>query len=150
MMGFWLKQAASFNFGDFEDYVDVLCRLDGTTMAEGLPDRATLKLTRELSIREMLASPMLPNADVRMSLLDRILNDARIDQESIVLSDTEIDQTIEILRKAKIPLSLRAELQRVRDVCSREEAITPDADDEDAKIDSADSSTPETGTGTKE
>jgi hypothetical protein len=60
MMGNHWKEIVCFKTDEeLEDYIDVLCGLDGKTMADGLP-RSAPEFGKEFSIRHTLAEPLLP------------------------------------------------------------------------------------------
>ena len=103
-MGHALKQIACFNTSeDLEDHIDVLCRLDGKTMAEGLPDRVAPEYARELGARQALATPLLPTTGPVNRLLQQFEDAAQRDLLAGQTSSESVDLAIEILRKAKIP-----------------------------------------------
>jgi hypothetical protein len=130
--GFALKHLACFKTSeDFEAHVDALCRLEGKTMADGLPDRATPGLIQELTLRLTLANSLLPDTGRTHSLLQRfdtaVMNDVKNGQPS----DETINLGIEILQKAKIGKSLRAEIEQLRRFCQPAEvAATGEASQE--------------------
>jgi len=120
MVGHTLKQIACINPSEaFETHVDVLCRLDGKTMADGLPDRATPEFARELGIRQALAQPLLPNTRPMRKLMQRFEEAATSNLVAGRTSNEAIDIAVEILSKAKIPVALRKEIRRVRELCSQ-------------------------------
>ena len=126
--GFALKQFACFHISeDLNDHIDVLCRLDGKTMADGLPDRATAAFGQELAIRQTLAKPLLPNTRPMNELLQRLEEAAVSDLLAGRSSSESIDLAIEILRKAKIPVALRKEIRRVRELCVQAAALAATA-----------------------
>jgi hypothetical protein len=94
-------------------------------MADGLPERATAVLGRELATRLALAKFLLPNTDPIRRLLQRFdgagMNDLRAGRQSF----ETFDIGVQILRKAKIPAALQKEIRRVREL--RSQAATPSA-----------------------
>ena len=136
--GFALKQMACFNPSEgLEAHIDVLCRLDGKTMADGIPDRGTPAFARELSIRQKLAAPLLPDTRPTKKLMDRLEEAAARDLLSGRTSSESIDLAIEILRKAKMPASLRKEIRQVRELCSQAAEVTAAAAEKGIAIESA-------------
>ncbi len=120
-----LKQIACFNPSEtLEAHIDVLCRLDGKTVADGLPERATAALGRELAIRQTLAKPLLPDNRPTEKLLQRFDEAALRDVLGGRMSSESIDLVIEILRKAKIPAKLHKEIERLRQSCIPAEDAT--------------------------
>ncbi|NQU24229.1 MAG: hypothetical protein HQ567_23350 [Candidatus Nealsonbacteria bacterium] len=122
--GFALKQFACFHTSEeLNDHIDVLCSLDGKTMADGLPDRATAALGQELASRQALAKSLLPDNRPTKELLQRFDEAVVGDLLAGRSSSESIDLAIEILRKAKIPAELRKEIRRVRELCSQAAAL---------------------------
>jgi hypothetical protein len=115
MLGLTLKQMACFNTSeDLESRIDVLLRLDGNTLANGLPDRSAPEFARALGAREALANPLLPSTQQTKKLVQRYHTATARDVQSGRTSDEAIGIAVEILRKAKIPAALRDEIRRVR------------------------------------
>jgi hypothetical protein len=101
-----------------EQYVAVLCRLDGPTMADGLPDRSSPRFLKELQLRQALADPLLPRSRPTAQLMERFEQATRRDVRVGGPSDEAIELGIEILRKARIPAALRKEIARFRENCT--------------------------------
>ena len=127
--GFALKQTACFKTSeDFEAHLEVLFRLDGKTLADGLPDQATPASARELAIRLTLAKSLLPNTRPTEKLLRRFDEVATRDIVAGRASSETTDLAVQILQKAKIPATLMKEIRRVRELRSQAAAVATTAE----------------------
>ena len=107
-----------------EATISALGRLDGKTMADGLPARTEPEFAHELAIRRTLAKPLLPNTRQINELMERFEEVAAADTNVGRTSGESVDLTIEILRKAKIPVALQKEIRREHESRSQEAAAT--------------------------
>ncbi len=98
-----------------EGLIDVLCRLEGPTMADGLPDRSSPDFGEELLMRHSLADPLLPRNRVVQRLLERFTQAAVNDVRAGKPSGEAVAAGIEILQKAKIPVALRKQIAKLRE-----------------------------------
>jgi len=126
-MGGTLKHMACFGTNEnLEEHIQSLYRLDGRTMADGLPDQPASEAARELASRIPLAKSLLPNTAAMEKLLQRFdeasMNDVEAGRQSI----ETFHIGIQILRRAKIPAALRNDIRRVREL--RTQAAEPCAD----------------------
>ena len=121
-----LKQLGCFDGRDaLEQHLDVLCRLNGPTMADGLPDRSSPRFPMEFQLRQALADPLLPRSQPVADLMHQFEQAAARDVQAGQTSEKSVDLGIEILRKAKIPAALRKEIARLRENCTpRQEPST--------------------------
>ena len=112
-----------------EQYVAVLCRLEGPTMADGLPDRSSPRFPTELQLRQALADPLLRRSRPTAQLMERFEQATRRDVRVGGISDESVELGIEILQKAKISASLRKEITRLRENCTprREQSAAAEA-----------------------
>jgi hypothetical protein len=135
--GFALKQyACRQTTEDIEDHIEVLCRLDGPTMADGLPARTEPAFGQELLIRQTLAEPLLSDTRPVKKLMDRFQEAAIRDLQHGRSSSESFDLGVEILQKAKIPAALRKEIQRERELCSQAAEVTAAAAEKGIAVES--------------
>jgi hypothetical protein len=134
---FMLKQMACFETGeDLKDCIDVLCRIDGKTMADGLPARTEPAFVQELLIRQTLAEPLLPDTRSMKKLMQRFEEAVAGDLLCVRSSSESFDLGVEILCKAMIPAALRKEIQRERELCSQAAEVTAAAAEKGIAIES--------------
>jgi hypothetical protein len=98
-----------------ERYVDVLCSLEGPTMADGLPARGSPRFSKEFQFRQALADPLLRRSRPMAQLMERFEQSALRDVQASHASDESVELGIQILRKAKIPAALRREIAGLRE-----------------------------------
>lgn len=117
-MGTFLKNLAVTNGSKaLEEAIDLLCRLSGPTLAEGLPEPGTVDSVHELIMRTNLAFELLRNPNHLQQLQDGIdrynlefRSTGRVSKEATAM-------VVEILHKAKLSATLRKEIQRLRRHC---------------------------------
>jgi len=113
--GFALKQAAFFDTSEqLESMIDVLLRVKGKTLFAGLPPRSAPQFARELTGRLDLAKFLLPDNSATARLLERHSEACLSDLIAGRVSQPTIDLALKVLRRARVPESLREEIQRVR------------------------------------
>jgi hypothetical protein len=118
-----LKNTGAFDGTDaLEKLVDCLCRLEGPTLAEGLPDRADPAIVEELLVRQKLAGPLLPRTRTMQKLLEQFGRAVENDLLAGRSSGEGLATGIAILSKAKIPVALRKEIEKLRGHCSEASA----------------------------
>jgi hypothetical protein len=124
-----LKNTGAFDGTDaLEKLVDCLCRLEGPTLADGLPDRADPAIAEELLVRQKLAGPLLPRTRTMQKLMEQFGQAVENDLLAGRSSAEGFAAGIAILSKAKIPVALRKEIEKLRRHCSEASASTVNAE----------------------
>lgn len=100
-----------------EQSIAVLCRLEGPTMAAGLPELNTRGFVQELIDRLDLAQVLLPRGKTAAGLMERLEIARRHRSDQSGMSDEAIDIGYQVLAKAKIPKPLQKEIDQLRAFC---------------------------------
>jgi hypothetical protein len=117
-MGSFLKNlAVSGGSVALEEAIDLLCRLSGPTLAEGLPEPGTVDSVHELIMRANLAFELLRNPNHLQQLQDGIDRYNLEFRSTGRVSEEATSTVVEILHKAKLSATLRKEIQRLRQHC---------------------------------
>jgi hypothetical protein len=109
-----IKTAFLGDPAQLDHFVDVLCGLDGPTMADGLPSRDAPGFLPEFGIRGAIAEILLPVNKTNISLMNRLEEARRTEPLGGPMSEKAIDIGCQILRKARIPQALREEIEHLR------------------------------------
>lgn len=129
--GWALKQMACFTTGEeLEKRIKALCRLDGKTMAAGLPARTDPAFPAELTVRLALADLLLPATKSTEKLRSRLQEAAARDLQAGRSSQESVDLALQVLRRAKLPESLHKEIRSLRESSpATAEVAAPTADE---------------------
>lgn len=118
---------SSFMFGGcegLEEAVGVLCRLEGPTMADGLPAHDAPGFLKEFSRRSAFAQALLPRSKKNLELMYRFGEACRGEAPGAAMSAEAIDIGMEILRRVKIPEKLQEEIRQLREFCRLTDAAS--------------------------
>ena len=105
-----------------ERSIAVLCRLEGPTLADGLPERTAAGFLQQWSLRLDVALAWLPMNRTNARLLDRLETARRNRPGNHRLGDEVIDVGCQVLAKAKIPKPLRKAIAQLHGFCQPPEA----------------------------
>lgn len=97
--------------------IDVVCGLDGPTLADGLPLQSSPEFPQEFDIRSGLAQALLPHNKKNFELVSRFEEVRNVAGEATSMSLESIDLGLQILRRATITQALQREISQLRVFC---------------------------------
>jgi hypothetical protein len=106
-----------------EDRIDVILGLDGSNLADGLPERTSPEFAKTFHIRQEFAGPLLPRSRTASRLYDQFRQAAAADLTAGHSSAEAVSAGLEVLRRAKITVALRKQLTQLRKHCNAGEAV---------------------------
>ena len=111
---------SNFFFGAAEcvaGVVDALCRVEGPTLADGLPPQGTLEFLREFGLRGGFARALLTRSKKNCQLMQQFEEAQSGVTPGMPMNPAAIDVGLQILRRVKITSALQKEIANLREFC---------------------------------
>ena len=115
-----------------DDMVDILCDLNGPTMADGLPNHDAPKSQHLLMIRRAIAAQLLRPSKANDALVARFDQIRCGEPSGSPLSEAAFDISMQILQKAKVSVALRRKIKKIRRLFRPETPVATAAEPDSA------------------